>query len=144
MTPADLRTLMATAEYQPGETTEQYNARHDAEHQLSSWRVWLPGLLGCTPFASREACEVGAIEAVRLLEHAEEINANCEECEGEGAPELCGSCFPLFDAARVQRRLVMQSLAVLSPITPASQVSGGAPAVIRNPPAGAHSSEVSQ
>lgn len=67
-----------------------------------------------TPFKSLGECETAAIKAVRLLEEAEDIHSNCKECEGEGVPESCGECFPYFDAARVQRRLVMQSLAALA------------------------------
>lgn len=44
------------------------------------------------------------MEAARLLEVAEAAHTNCEECEGEGVPELCPECFPLFDNARVARR----------------------------------------
>lgn len=51
-----------------------------------------------------------ALEAVKLLEDAEAKNANCPECEGEGVPELCGECFPHFDAARVARREVIALL----------------------------------
>jgi hypothetical protein len=48
------------------------------------------------------------LEAARLLEAAEDFNANdCRECEGEGVPELCPQCFPLFDAARVARRAAL-------------------------------------
>lgn len=67
-----------------------------------------------TPFHSVAECESEAIAAVRLLEEAEDINANCEECDGNGVPEECWKCFPHFDAARVKRRLVMQSLAAIS------------------------------
>jgi hypothetical protein len=78
-----------------------------------------------TPFATREACEAAALEAVRLLELAEDFHANCDECEGEGVPELCGKCFPHFDAARVRRRLVMQSLAALSAASPNTEAMRG-------------------
>src|SRR5690349_18308939 len=40
------------------------------------------------------------LRAAVLLEKAEEAHANCLECEGEGIPELCPQCFPLFDDAR--------------------------------------------
>lgn len=47
------------------------------------------------------------LAAAMKLEEAEEHHANCEECEGEGVPELCEFCFPLFDDARVMRRLAI-------------------------------------
>jgi hypothetical protein len=47
------------------------------------------------------------LEAAMLQEAAEDAHANCEECEGEGVPELCEKCFPLFDNARVKRRLAI-------------------------------------
>ena len=47
------------------------------------------------------------LEANLTLEAAELQNANCPECEGEGMPELCSACFPLFDAARIKRRLAI-------------------------------------
>jgi hypothetical protein len=39
------------------------------------------------------------------IEAAEIAHAHCEDCEGEGVPELCASCFPFFDQARVMRRV---------------------------------------
>jgi hypothetical protein len=44
------------------------------------------------------------LAAAQKLEEAETFNANCQECDGEGVPELCEHCFPLFDDARVMRR----------------------------------------
>lgn len=44
------------------------------------------------------------LAAALKLEEAEDHHANCEECEGEGLPELCRLCFPLFDDARCMRR----------------------------------------
>lgn len=46
-------------------------------------------------------------EAARLLEEAELEWANCEECGGEGVPELCGAGFPKFDEARRLRRIAL-------------------------------------
>lgn len=43
-------------------------------------------------------------EAALRLEMAELAHLNCEECEGEEIPELCPTCFPLYDDARVLRR----------------------------------------
>jgi len=48
-------------------------------------------------------------EAAALLEAAELAHANCDECDGEGVPELCGECFPLFDEARVKRRSALRA-----------------------------------
>jgi hypothetical protein len=47
------------------------------------------------------------LEAAELLETAEDAHANCVECEGEEVPELCTKCFPLFDDARIKRRLAI-------------------------------------
>lgn len=47
------------------------------------------------------------LECAEILEKAEETRANCDECEGEGPPELCEKCFPLFDDARVKRRAAL-------------------------------------
>jgi len=47
------------------------------------------------------------LDAAQKLEAAETFNANCDECEGEGVPELCEKCFPLFDDARIARRLAI-------------------------------------
>lgn len=55
-----------------------------------------------TPDASADL-----LAAAELLEKAEEAHANCEECDGEGAPEACPVCFPLFDDARIARRLAI-------------------------------------
>jgi len=44
------------------------------------------------------------LAACRMLEAAEEAWANCEDCGGEGVPELCGTCFPAHDDARLARR----------------------------------------
>ena len=48
-------------------------------------------------------------EAARALEVAEDQHANCEECNGDGVPELCPVCFPFFDDARVKRRLALKA-----------------------------------
>ncbi len=47
------------------------------------------------------------LEAAKLLEVAEDERQYCEECEGEGEPEACGTCFPMFDDARIKRRLAI-------------------------------------
>lgn len=47
------------------------------------------------------------LAAAVALEKAEEDHANCQECDGEGVPELCEECFPLFDDARILRRLAI-------------------------------------
>jgi hypothetical protein len=62
---------------------------------------------------SDEECEANArlieaapdlLAACVTLEAAEDANANCRECDGQGVPELCPVCFPLFDDARLKRR----------------------------------------
>lgn len=47
------------------------------------------------------------LEAAQLLEAAEHARQFCEECEDDGEPEACGTCFPAFDDARVKRRLAI-------------------------------------
>lgn len=42
-------------------------------------------------------------EAAVLQDAAEEAHANCPECDGQIIPELCPTCFPLFDDARMKR-----------------------------------------
>jgi len=54
---------------------------------------------------SAEAAAADLLEAAEKLERAEDHYHNdCRECEGEGVPELCETCFPLFDDARIARR----------------------------------------
>lgn len=48
------------------------------------------------------------LEAAEMLEAAELGRQDCEECDGEGEPEACGTCFPAFDDARVKRRLAIE------------------------------------
>jgi hypothetical protein len=60
--------------------------------------------------AIRKAQEDAAPEmfaALIAIEDAETFNANCEECEGHGIPELCPACFLLFDDARLKRRAAL-------------------------------------
>lgn len=44
------------------------------------------------------------LAAAEALERAEDAHANCDECGGSYMPELCETCFPLFDDARIKRR----------------------------------------
>lgn len=66
---------------------------------------------------TREAAEANAsllaaapelFAAAKALEGAELQHANCDECEGEGVPELCPECFPRFDKARCLRRAAIR------------------------------------
>ena len=66
----------------------------------------------CGPWISEETVDADArliaaapdfFAAAIKLEEAETHHANCVECEGEGIPELCPLCFPLFDDARCMR-----------------------------------------
>lgn len=45
-----------------------------------------------------------ALEAYEALDDA---HANCEECDGEVAPEACGACFLFADTARLRMRAVL-------------------------------------
>lgn len=55
-------------------------------------------------FAALISASPDFYEAALALEKAELAHANCDECNGEGVPELCEKCFPLFDDARLKRR----------------------------------------
>ena len=44
------------------------------------------------------------LAALKLMEKADDVHANCAECDPADAPESCEVCFPYFDAARVARR----------------------------------------
>jgi hypothetical protein len=64
------------------------------------------------------------LEAAELLEKAEDAHTNCVECEGEEVPELCPKCFPLFDDARISRRLAITKAtgsAALPPTVPGNE-----------------------
>lgn len=49
----------------------------------------------------------GAVEVLKLQEAAEQAHLKCSECEGEEIPELCPKCFPLYDDARIKRRMAI-------------------------------------
>lgn len=152
MSPAELRALMATAERQPGETTEQYTARAIAEHQLSSWRVWLPGLLDSLTYAEPPEYEE-RLEYERRVLDAEVEGIRSVKAIREAAAQLLEGRARKQDAWIVRYALLTAAEAVralpdgsctspelINPITPASQADGGAPAAVRPDPAGAHSS----
>ena len=52
--------------------------------------------------------------ALRLAEEADEQHINCEECDGETIPEICGECFPKADAARLARWAALGMVALKS------------------------------
>lgn len=91
------------------------------EHSHGPWRARLFGgkwcvlhkggddttiLAECGTQADAEimAAALDLLEAAQLLEAAE---LGRQECEDEGEPEACGTCFPLFDDARVKRRIAI-------------------------------------
>lgn len=47
------------------------------------------------------------LAAAKLQEAAEQAHLDCSECEGQEIPELCSLCFPLYDDARITRRLAI-------------------------------------
>jgi hypothetical protein len=47
-------------------------------------------------------------EAALRQEMAELLHLSCEECEGNEIPELCETCFPFYDDARVMRRQAIE------------------------------------
>lgn len=51
-------------------------------------------------------------DALQQQESAEEAHANCDECDGEEIPELCPTCFPRYDDARIRRRAVLGTTSV--------------------------------
>lgn len=52
-------------------------------------------------------CHDALVNALSLLEKAEEFHVNCEECNGEDIPENCEKCFPHYDDARTARRTAL-------------------------------------
>jgi len=92
-----------------------------ADHETHVASAHGPGALGADWYGSDIVCNhetqkanarlIAAapelLAAAAKLEEAETFHANCEECEGEGVPELCEACFPLFDEARCMRRLAI-------------------------------------
>ena len=48
------------------------------------------------------------LAACEMLEDAEDKRQRCEECEGEGEPEACETCFPFFVVARIVRRKAIE------------------------------------
>jgi len=91
-------------EYTPGPWKAERGNR-GAAHPLF---VTAPNKGSFLPWNDADALLIAAapdlLEAAKLLEHAEDIHANCDDCEGESVPELCGTCFPYFDDARIKRR----------------------------------------
>lgn len=53
------------------------------------------------------AAAADLFKAAELQEAAESIHANCTDCDGEGVAELCPTCFPHFDEARLARRAAL-------------------------------------
>ncbi len=51
-----------------------------------------------------------AIKVLEAQEAAELAWANCPDCEGSVMPELCGTCFPAHDDARLERRALLDKL----------------------------------
>lgn len=47
------------------------------------------------------------LDAIRAYKLLDDRHANCPECEGEDAPELCPTCFPFADDARLKMRAVL-------------------------------------
>lgn len=46
-------------------------------------------------------------EALRLAQELDDFHNNCPDCEGEDQPELCATCFPFADKARLARRAAL-------------------------------------
>lgn len=77
----------------------------------SEIRVNCPGALRLAPkIVAAHNNHDALVKALALQEAAEEAHANCDECGGEEVPELCPTCFPLFDDARVARRGILASV----------------------------------
>jgi hypothetical protein len=53
---------------------------------------------------------VEALQATEALDNRDD----CEDCHGEGEPELCGACFPAADDARLMRRAVLAKIGATS------------------------------
>jgi len=37
------------------------------------------------------------LEALKAYSRLDDFHANCEDCDGEVAPEICAACFPFAD-----------------------------------------------
>lgn len=158
MTAADLRALMAAAERQPGETTEQYGARHAADHQLSSWRTWLPGLLDAlAPAADTGLMLAAAWHDLRAATTPDVFEQELHEVSSRTIRSMISAIAndpdlgPIGPGHTCKHHVRWPHpcdecdravLASLSPIALASQAGTRAPEAIRPTPAGAHSSEV--
>ncbi len=62
------------------------------------------GLDGKPPKFDLTAAATEMYEALKARMVLEDRHANCEDCEGEGQPEECGTCFPFADDARLKMR----------------------------------------
>lgn len=77
-----------------------HNPRHDKKAVAARLRL-------CADILDPTGAHEDLLEAAQLLETAESAHANCHECEGQEIPELCAVCFPLFDDARIKRRIAI-------------------------------------
>lgn len=57
------------------------------------------------------------LRALQAQEAAEQTHLDCSECEGREIPELCSLCFPVYDDARIARRLAIAK-ATGTPVSP--------------------------
>jgi len=106
--------------------------RHDAPYDNGKGQIvpYVSGMVALPYAAGNEDGELEAnarliaaapdlLKAAVALEAAEHAHANCDECNGEGMPELCPKCFPLFDDARLKRRA---AIAKAEPVVPIAVV----------------------
>lgn len=54
----------------------------------------------------------GLVMACQLQEAADLAHVSCDECDPEDAPETCAKCFPLYDVARIARRMALSAVEV--------------------------------
>jgi len=86
MSPAEIRALMVDAD-QRVTTTEQAIAQARAEGMLSSWRAWLPGLLGERPRDEILTAVKDAIATTPQAWTADELGSKMDRREIDDAAE---------------------------------------------------------
>lgn len=67
------------------------------------------------PTVDREMWDA-MLSAMKAREIAEDKHMNCPDCNGEGEPEMCETCFPYADDARLKMRYALDVCKGANPI----------------------------